>query len=135
VEQTQRLLVERAGSAGAEVVCETQSVSCLLQRATTAMTDGWYALAFDCFFGLAIVEVGNPIILDQKIEPPTHSPTLDQSVADQWGVGCLSCWFWRICVCTRREKCGGRDKNISGCCRSVVRLAASFATQSVTENS
>lgn len=60
------------------------------QRQRMTGRDG-YALAFGLFLGLAIVKFGNPIILDQKIEPPASiSDVWNNPWPSQWGVWMLA---------------------------------------------
>ncbi len=49
-----------------------------------------YALAFGLFLGLAIVKFGNPVILDQNIQPPASlSDVWNNAWPSQWGVWML----------------------------------------------
>ena len=51
---------------------------------------GLYALAFGAFLGVAIVKFGNPVILDQKIPPPT-------SLQEVWTYAWPPHWaFWLL---------------------------------------
>jgi hypothetical protein len=55
----------------------------------------FYALAFGLFLGLAILKFGNPVILDNKITPPT---SLSDFLNDAWPTHWANWIFWPLAI-------------------------------------